>query len=109
MIILEWIAKRLKISEATVTTAVERLIRVQLLRIKDDGTFVCSDDFTAAPSDIPSRSLKQYHTQILDKAHFALRTQSVNERDFSAVIMALNDSDLKKFKDLIREFRRELG
>lgn len=106
---IRWIAKKLQIPETTVTSAVERLKRVGLLTQDVKGKFICTEDFLATPTDIPSQALRQHHQQFLNKAAFALRTQSVKERDFSSTVIALAEEDLARFKELIRDFRRSLS
>jgi uncharacterized protein (TIGR02147 family) len=103
---LAWIAKTLGISEHIVTAAVERLKRLELLEDKN-GKLVPTDAFTASPDGIPSESIKKNHQQILEKAITAIREQTVEERDFSNMVLAVSKQDLPRAKEMIKRFRRE--
>ena len=89
-----------------VTAAVERMKRLELLEEKN-GKLTPTDGFTASPDGIPSEAIKKFHAQILEKALTAVREQTVEERDFSSVILAVDKQDLPKAKERIKNFRRE--
>jgi uncharacterized protein (TIGR02147 family) len=101
----KWIASRLGLSVHVVEAAIERLKRLDLL-IEQDGKLRASNGFTASPTGIPSDALKQFHRQLLEKALSALYLQSVDERDFSHLVLAVDQSQLKEAKDEIKTFRR---
>ncbi len=103
-----WISKQLGVSPLLVSTAIERLERIGLLS-KKSGKWVTQEPFTATPSGIPSESIKKFHKQILEKAITALHLQSVDERDFSAMVMAIPSEKIPWAKSKIKEFRRELS
>lgn len=100
-----WIAQRLNLSDHVVIAAVERLKRLELLEEKN-GRLVATDAFTATPSDMPSSALKKFHQQLLEKALTALHLQSVEERDITHLVLAVDRAQLKDAKETIRKFRR---
>jgi uncharacterized protein (TIGR02147 family) len=101
----QWIADALEINEKSAELAIERLLRLELLE-KDGGQLKAAEDFVTTPSDLPSDAVKKFHDQVLEKARQALVFQSVAERDFSSVTMAVSHEDMPKAKEWIREFRR---
>lgn len=103
------IARALGIPPKAAALAVERLKKLKLLAADEqDGRLERSVGFVATPSGIPSATLKKHHTQLLEKAKAALYTQTVEERDFSAMQFAMSREDLGWAKEQIRAFRRTL-
>lgn len=98
-----WIARRLGINESIVVAAVDRLKRLGLLEEKN-GVLRAAEDFTASPDGIPSDALKKFHRQLLEKAIAAIAVQSVDERDFSHLVLAVNRDQIQNAKEEIRNF-----
>jgi uncharacterized protein (TIGR02147 family) len=103
----EWIAQTLELNVQTVKSAVARLKRLDLLLEDSQGQFRPSDSFTASPDGVPSDAIKKFHRQILEKAITAIDFQSLDERDFSSMVLALDSSRLAEAKQEIKRFRRE--
>lgn len=103
-----WIAKRLGISEHETQLAIERLLKLGLL-LKEKNRLKDANAHLATPSEIPSESIKQYHSQILEKAISSLYTQTVDRRDITANTVAIAKKDLPKAKKMIRDFRRRFN
>jgi len=104
----KWVGARLNISEHIVIAAIERMKRLELIE-EINGVPRPTENFTASPDGIPSEAIKKFHLQILEKATAALRVQTVDERDFSSIIMAINPKDLPQAKEEIKIFRRHLN
>ena len=102
---VEWIAKRLGLSTHVAKSAIERLERLDLLE-EVRGRLKPTEGFTASPNDIPSEAIKKFHRQILEKAMSAIDFQSVEERDLSSVVLAIDKRDLPEAKQAIKKFRR---
>lgn len=107
-----WIGKRLGIHEAVAEQALERLLKLGLLRW-EEGRLLPSDDFSLAESAVPSAAIRNNHEQVLRKAQQALHFQDVDARDFNALTVSFRKSDLpeaKKFiKSFLVEFDRRFG
>lgn len=104
----DWIAKKLEISRSEVTSALERLERLKLIEKK--GTqYRALQDYISTTDGIPSDAIKKFHSQILEKAAAALYTQSVDERDFSTILMAIDSRNVGDIKKRIKKFRRSLN
>lgn len=102
-----WIAKRLGISLLQVKDALSRMERVGLI-IKKNGRYQVVEDFVLSPDGVPSKAVRQYHHEILQKASEALETQPVDQREISGISFALNPDKLDQIKKNIDDFQREL-
>lgn len=101
-----WIAQELDIMEVEVEQAIGRLIDLGLAEVKN-GRLIDTFKFLATPSDVPSEALKKFNNQIMEKALTAQREQSIEKREFSANIFALDSSQLPILKEKLRDLRRE--
>ena len=101
-----WIASSLSIQEHLVKQAIERLKRLGLL-VESGKTLKATEDFTASPDGTPSKCIRNFHQQVLEKALSAIAAQDINERDFSASIMAIKKSRMREAKAAIKTFRRK--
>lgn len=101
----KWIGQQLGISEKVVAAAVQRLIKVGLLEEKNN-TLVATTADSFTTSDIPSKSIKEFHEQILNKAKEAQHLQSVEDREITTLTLGVKKSDLPKAKKMIREFKK---
>lgn len=105
---LEWFAKKLDLPLMTVEQAFKRLFRVGLVELR--GTFfVPADTQTVYESGPASEAVRNFHRQVLEKAIKALDTQSVEERDFQNLIVAIDPEELPRYRERIRKFWGELS
>ena len=104
----DWIARQLGINSIQASQAVDRLIKLGLLQKRRNGKLIAATTFPASTQDIPSAAVKNFHTQMLEKAARALFQQDVARREFSANMMAIDPADLPMIKDEIKRFRRDL-
>lgn len=98
-----WIAQQIGITQGEASAAVERLLRMNLLE-NDQGTLRATGDHFINPLGTPSDAVRKFHAQILSRAQQALEFQTVEEREFSNLIVALDDESLPRVRELIREF-----
>ena len=78
------------------------------LIVEKKGKLVDAFKFLATPNDAPSASLKKFNTQLMKKAIEALYTQDVQEREIASNIFSIKKEMLSKYKEKLRDFRREL-
>lgn len=103
------IARRLGVTVSEVTIAVERLMRLGMLEVKDDGTMVDLAGSTSAATGVYTDLAKRkYQKQILQKALAAVDDVPVEKRSQSSMLMAVNTAKLADARDLIKDFRRRL-
>lgn len=104
----DWIARRLGISAAEVEQAVERLVRIGLLAIKDQQWTPLKRGLTAA-HELPSDSRLASHKEFLLQAVKALDEVPEELRDISSTTMAVNPKKLPEAKRILHDFRRGLA
>ena len=104
----EWIATRLRLSVKVVDEAIERLTRLELLRRDELGTLFPTGISYSTPDGIAERSLRRGHDNNLEHARLSLERDSVADRDFTAMTMAIDPSKLPEAKKRIRRFQNEL-
>jgi len=105
----KWISRRLGVPFEETKKAIERLLDFGLLSENKKGELKQTQTDLATPSGIPSRAIREQHSQLLHKADKALENYDVNERDFSAITLAISSEDIPKAKILIKDFRRKFN
>lgn len=98
-----WIARALGINIIQARSALDRLLRLGLLKVKD-GKLICTGANAANPDGRPSLAVRKFHSQILSRATRALTSQNVEEREFFNLVIALSERDLPVAKQMIQEF-----
>lgn len=101
----KWLAKRLGLTQAEVDKSLKLLEEVGLLKEKDNF-YKPSKDFVKT-EEIPSRTIRFYLQQMLNKSSKALETQSIDERDFSTTVFSFEKKRMPEFKKKLREFRED--
>lgn len=106
----EYISKRLGITRAEAHAAIERLIRVGLIEVAPNGTWVetLGDNTTAIDVDFTNTALRRLQKQVLALSQTALESLPKVERDHTCMTMAINPRDLHEAKKRIKTFRQEL-
>lgn len=107
----EWIGAALGISEEEAQAYIDRLVRVELLEILEDGTWVdrSSGSRKVELSDFEtSRALKRVQNKFLEMAMSALENIPMDRRDHSVIMMATHTSKIAGAKKIINKFRYEL-
>ena len=102
-----WIAKRLGLSVEKTKQSLSRLEKFGLLVKNKSGVYSQTLIDLATPTDIPNKSIKDFHSQMLQQAGIAMEEVPVDERDFSSITMAIDTKDLPLAKEYLREFRRK--
>lgn len=105
----KWIAGRLGVPTKIVNDALDRLLDFGLLEKNKNGELRQTQVNLATPSGIPSRELREHHSQILMKADKALHEVDISERDFSAITLAFNSEQIEEIRGELKELRRRLG
>ncbi len=104
---IKWIADVLGITVEEANDALDRMKALELI-VEKKGKLVDAFKFLATPNDVPSASLKKFNTQLMKKAIEALYTQDVQEREIASNIFSIRKEMLPKYKEKLRDFRREL-
>jgi uncharacterized protein (TIGR02147 family) len=105
-----WIAKTLGITATEATIAIERLQRLEFLKITEDGTWTDqSGAITTVGTESTTAAFRKLQSQIIEKAAEALRDTPIEERDQSSMTFAANSVTLPVAKEDIKAFRRNLA
>lgn len=102
----KWMAQQLSLKENLIEEAIERLIKLELLK-KTSSSLEQTHKDLATPSEIPSRDIKEHHLQILSQAQNRLEKTTVAERDYSATTLAIDSQKIDAAKKALKEFRRQ--
>lgn len=103
---IEAIAKRLDISVHQAEMAVQRLLRVGML--KQNGKDLELHAAQSMTSDgVPSEAIRLFQSQILQKARTSITKQTLEERQISSMVFAVRKNDLPAARERLKEFRRE--
>lgn len=106
-----WISQRLggTVSARAVIDALERLKRVGLLRANPDGTLTRIAKSLKTPPNIPSRAVRGFHRQMINKAIDAIEGQTVAERLLESMTLTIDATKLKAVCELAEEFRKKVA
>lgn len=101
-----WIQKRLMFDASLerITSAIERLTALDILREDPEGRLLRVDQFVHSKSDIKDKALQEYHKNLSEIAMTAVQTQDVLEREFQAMTLNFDLDRLPEAKKVLREF-----
>lgn len=102
----EWISIRLGglVTPRQVTQAVERLLRLNLLKREADGSLTKTSTGFKSPSGIPNDAVRKFHREMLGLATKALDGQPVDERSFYGQTMTIAKDQLPEARKLFQDF-----
>jgi uncharacterized protein (TIGR02147 family) len=103
-----WIARKLGIARFEAEQAVERLKRLELLE-DQRGRLVSSESHLFTGDGVPSDAIRKFNKQVLEKASRAIDLQTMEERDISTLTIAVAQSELPRFRELIKGFRKQMN
>ena len=102
-----WIAKRLGIPPHDARLAIERMLNLELLE-STSKTLKKTEINIASSNEVSSAAIRKFTAQLLEKATVALDEQSLEQRDFGTMTMAIDPKKIPEAKKMIRKFRRDL-
>jgi uncharacterized protein (TIGR02147 family) len=97
------VAKYLGIGKAEAGQAIERLVRLGLLRKQGSG-WVQTHVRLHVPSGKASGAVRKFHRSMIQKALVAIDGQDVEQRYLSARTLGIAPKDLPKFRALVDDF-----
>lgn len=106
----KWMSSKLdEVSPSEIKEAIDRLLRLGLLEANTKGQLSKTKSKLATPTDIPNRSIRTFHAEMLRRATIALESQAIDHRDITGHLMPISVNKLPQAKILIRNFRTELA
>ena len=104
-----WIAKRLGISSDRAKQVVLDLKQLGLLKRNDQDKLERAHSRVSSTIDVPSRSVRQSHLEMLDIAKQKLENVPMEQRFFASETMAVDMEKLDEAKQLVRDFKISLA
>lgn len=102
------LSKRLGLPQVTLTQALARLERLNLIQPTREG-FEATENFSAFGEEVPSEYVRKLHRQMMEKAIQSLEIQPMQERENSSTVFSINRKDLPLAKKKMARFRREIA
>lgn len=103
------IAKHLNLSESVVEDSLNRLVETGMLAKTEAGYKPVDQSSSSILKTNTSTAHREQQKQILDLASKALDDVPVELRSQSSMTMAIDQSKLSQAKELIKNFRRDMG
>lgn len=104
-----WMAAQLGLKEVDVRIAVDRLLKLGMLK-EESGTLVKTQ--TAFSNDlgpnITSLAKKEYQRQLISKALKAIDGIQSERKDITSITIAADPKRLETAREMVKQFRREL-
>lgn len=97
-----YIAERFAISVEQAQTALNRLLRMNLIEVKEDKLIRTSNPISTT-YDIPSRAIKKHHRDNLRIAELSLENDQIFTRNFNSVTMAIDPSKIPEAKVILQK------
>lgn len=104
----EWIASKLGISINQAKSAMERLINLNLLELKDGKLCPTSGGNTTTKNEFTDFAFKKMQDELLKKAVHSLWNEDLGRRDHTSICMAIHPDDIPEVKKRLAKMRREI-
>ena len=106
----QWIADHLlpKITTKEASEAIDLLLRLGLLKRSEAGRFIQSDRSISSGETVKSLALSNFHRTMMQRAQEAIDTNNREEREISAITIAMDARKMGLIKEKVKEFRKEI-
>jgi uncharacterized protein (TIGR02147 family) len=107
---IRWISERLGIRGDVTKTAIDRLLRLGVLK-REQGALKKTEAYVNVPNGAPSTVIRNFHAQMIEKAKQALDQSSLEEfkrRAITGITFAVAPENIEAAKDRIAQFKREM-
>ncbi|MFK8139122.1 MAG: TIGR02147 family protein [Bdellovibrionales bacterium] len=107
----KWIANQLRLNEAQVGPAVQRLLKSGALSINEQGVWFDNWENTTAISnpDMDESCFREYQKQIRLRAIDSIEKDPGNKKDHTAYELAMDSALFPEIKEDIKNFRRTIA
>lgn len=103
-----WIAKRLGISKIEAKLALERLIRMKMVK-RVGKKWIRAAEPIHLENEISTNATKKFHKQLLEKAILSLENDPFEKREVSSMTLAMDPHLIPYSRRRIKQFLRELS
>ena len=104
----KWVAGALAIPEYQVLGAVERLQNLGLLKIDENGKWICAGSFSNIDRRVLAAGKRRLQQKLLEQSIEALENTPIELRDHTSMTMSVHMDRLPGAIELIKKFRRQL-
>lgn len=107
----KWIARVLDVNVNQINIAVERLIKLGLLKVEKTGEWkdLSINNTNNHVGEFTNSALKKYQKDILSKSTQALDVLPRDQRDHTSLMLNFSGANMKAAKDMIKKFRTEFS
>lgn len=104
----KWICEKLGITKTETRKAIERLKRLNLLKVDENGKWIdTGENLSTVSVKHTNQAYKNLQTGVLEKAILALNEIPFDQRDQSSMTLAFSKSEMPKAKELLKKYRRQ--
>lgn len=96
-------SEKLGISEIEAEVAIQRLLRLELLKKDSKGKLERVDSRLVTTSQVPNSALRNYHAQMLKRASEALTAQTPQEKIIGSETFAFDEKHLNEANAIVEE------
>lgn len=104
-----WIADRLGITKFRAQEVVERLMSLGFLELSNEGRLKRVNAKIRSSDETVNLSVRKSHEENLELAKESLQRDSLSERDFTSITMAIDPDKMSVAKEMIRKFQDDLS
>jgi uncharacterized protein (TIGR02147 family) len=104
----EWVSQSLGISRTEAKLAMDRLLQLKLIELKNGEYVKSSEQLSTAHKHLTTPALRKSQKQYIEKAIVSLEEDPTEERNITSMTMAIDPQKLPIAKEMIREFNRHL-
>lgn len=106
---VNWIASKLGLTKQRANECIKKLVSEKLIE-KKRNKFVRRDkSFMMWGDDIPSRSIRNFHTGVIEKSLDSMECDSIEKRAFRSTVIQADPSRLQEANKMIEKFSVELN
>ncbi|MBX3040160.1 MAG: TIGR02147 family protein [Bdellovibrionaceae bacterium] len=99
-----WLAKKLGCPVPRIQQLIKDLLVLKIISIEGNGYRANSEE-SETTFDIPSPSLKNFHSKMLERAQLSLFQDEVAKREFLSMVFTFPSGQFKEAREAIREFQ----
>jgi uncharacterized protein (TIGR02147 family) len=104
-----WIARQLDITPVDAANALDRLLKVGLLKDDDGVLKLWTPYFTTADKQISTSALRNHQRAVLEKAIHSLENDPIDTRSMTSRTMSIDSDKIPEAKKRIETFTAELN
>jgi uncharacterized protein (TIGR02147 family) len=106
---IEWIAKRLDLTQAQVQRALKLLESLDMIERDAQRGWRQACGAVSTKDEIRNSAVIQFHHDMIQRSLEALRSTQPKDREFNSATVSVSKENLKELQTLIRDFRKKVN